>query len=186
MAVTKAVLPVPGGPETYMPTSLSDRMEKYALNASFSSSLPMIPSEVDLSAVAERRRRDFRCLYAFLGLYFDGDDAVNGSGSVSVSVSDPDASSELEIVASEDVEAILTNDMRRRAESISVDVAARKGEEEAGGVGMTRVSRTGRALVGVRSTSSSLPIRSRGSTEERDEAGVEGEGEGDRRPGPHE
>jgi hypothetical protein len=87
----------------------------------------------------------------------------------------------------------LTRDMRRRAESrlifvLAAEAEAINGEEEAGGVGKVRASRMGRALVGVRSMSSSSSgvIKSKGSTEEREEAGVEGEGDGERRFGPQE
>jgi hypothetical protein len=94
-------------------------------------------------------------------------------------VSDP-PSDEL-MVSRDDVDDILTKDMRLRAESMS---ELMKGEADAGGVGIMRDSRIGRALVGVRSTSSAS-IKSNGSTDEREE-GVDGDGEGDMRLGPHE
>lgn len=72
IAVTSAVLPVPGGPDTYMPTSLSaSDVLMYALIADFSSCLPIIVSSIDAPAakLVDNRRKDLSCLYGFAGAF---------------------------------------------------------------------------------------------------------------------
>lgn len=72
IAVTSAVLPVPGGPDTYMPTSLSaSDAPTYALIADFSSCLPIMVSSTDAPAVklVDNRRKDLSCLYGFAGAF---------------------------------------------------------------------------------------------------------------------